>query len=78
MREKLSIYVTYVKIFFKSRSEYRVAFIAGIFANLFCYLVTFCLFGLLPTVSGILQDGISQICLFYMGLIYLPIPLRVL
>ena len=52
MREKLSIYVTYVKIFFKSRSEYRVAFIAGIFAKLFCYLVTFLSFWIITNRFG--------------------------
>lgn len=50
--KKLSIYFTYVRVFFKSRSEYRVAFVAGIFANLYCYLVTFLTFWVITNRFG--------------------------
>lgn len=37
----INTYFIYVKIFFKARSEYKVGFIAGVFANFYCYFLTF-------------------------------------
>lgn len=41
MIKSLDLYRKYIIMFFKSRSEYRLGFIAGIFANLYCYFITF-------------------------------------
>ena len=35
------IYSAYLKAFFKTQVEYRTSFISGIFANVFCYFITF-------------------------------------
>ena len=37
----VKLYCMYVKVFFKSRSEYKVGFFLGILANFYCYLLTF-------------------------------------
>jgi ABC-2 type transport system permease protein len=40
----LSLYFGYVRVFFKARMEYRFSFFAGIFANFYCYLITYTTF----------------------------------
>lgn len=37
----INTYFMYIKVFFKARSQYRVGFITGIFANFYCYFLTF-------------------------------------
>lgn len=39
--EFLSIYGSYVKMFFKARMEYRFSFFSGMFANFYCYFITY-------------------------------------
>ena len=41
MRRFLHLYWLYIKIFFKSRAEYRVSFWLGIVANFYTYFITF-------------------------------------
>ncbi len=43
----LKLYGTYICMFFKSRKEYKASFIAGIFANFYCYLITYITFWIL-------------------------------
>jgi ABC-2 type transport system permease protein len=40
----LRLYLGYVHIFFKARMEYRFSFWAGIFANFYCYFITYTTF----------------------------------
>ncbi len=42
--EFLGIYGSYVKMFFKARMEYRFSFFLGIFANFYCYFITYITF----------------------------------
>ena len=42
--EFLKIYGNYIKIFFKARMEYRFPFFAGLFANFYCYFITYTTF----------------------------------
>jgi ABC-2 type transport system permease protein len=37
----LRLYGTYVKMFFRSRREYRASFFAGMAANFYCYFITY-------------------------------------
>ena len=43
----IDIYKAYLKAFFKTQTEYRTSFITGIFANAFCYFITFMSFWVL-------------------------------
>lgn len=51
MQDFFSTYWLYIKTFFRSRAEYRVGFVLGMFANFYCYLITFATYWVL--VSGI-------------------------
>ncbi len=42
--EFLRIYGSYIKLFLKARMEYRFTFFSGVFANFFCYFVTYLTF----------------------------------
>lgn len=50
--EFLSVYLSYIKMFFKARMEYRFSFFAGIFANFFCYFVTYTTFWVITERFG--------------------------
>jgi ABC-2 type transport system permease protein len=39
--EWLGLYGTYVRMFLRSRKEYRASFFAGILANFFCYFISY-------------------------------------
>ena len=52
VKELLSTYWLYIKTFFKSRAEYRVGFILGMFANFYCYFITFATYWVLVSVLG--------------------------
>lgn len=51
MRDFLSTYWLYIKTFFKSRAEYRIGFFLGMFANFYCYFITFATYWVI--VSGL-------------------------
>lgn len=51
MRDFLSTYWLYIRTFLKSRAEYRVGFILGMFANFYCYFITFATYWVI--VSGL-------------------------
>ncbi len=41
MANNLKTYWIYICVYLKARSEYRVGFVTGVFANFYCYLLTF-------------------------------------
>lgn len=47
MGEIIKIYIKYISIFFKSRSEYKCGFILGIVANFYTYFLAFLSFWLI-------------------------------
>lgn len=47
--EFLKTYLGYIKLFFKGKMEYRFSFFAGMFANFFCYFITYCTFWVLTS-----------------------------
>ncbi len=51
MREFFSTYWLYIKTFFKSRAEYRAGFFFGMFANFYCYFITYATYWVL--INGI-------------------------
>ena len=53
--EFLSIYGTYVKMFFKARMEYRFSFFAGMLANFYCYFITYTTFWVITSRFGSIQ-----------------------
>ena len=50
--EFLSIYGSYVKMFFKARMEYRFSFFSGMFANFYCYFITYTTFWVITQQFG--------------------------
>jgi ABC-2 type transport system permease protein len=54
--EFLRIYGSYVKMFFKARMEYRFSFFSGIFANFYCYFITYATFWVITQQFGTI-DG---------------------
>ena len=48
----LKIYGTYVKMFFKARMEYRFSFFSGMFANFYCYFITYATFWVITQQFG--------------------------
>lgn len=52
MREFLSTYWLYIKTFFKSRAEYRIGFFFGLFANFYCYFITYSTYWVLVNGLG--------------------------
>lgn len=55
MKEFFSTYWLYIKTFFKSRAEYRAGFILGLFANFYCYFITYSTYWVL--ISGLGNIG---------------------
>lgn len=47
--EFLKTYLSYIKLFFKGKMEYRFSFFAGIIANFFSYFITYCTFWVLTS-----------------------------
>lgn len=47
--EFIKTYLGYIKLFVKGKMEYRFSFFAGIFANFFCYFITYCTFWVLTS-----------------------------
>lgn len=54
--EFLSLYGSYIKMFFKARMEYRFSFFAGLFANFYCYFITYTTFWVITQQFGAI-DG---------------------
>lgn len=52
----LSLYGSYVKMFFKARMEYRFSFFSGMFANFYCYFITYTTFWVITQQFGTI-DG---------------------
>lgn len=66
MRDFLSTYWLYIKTFFKSRAEYRVGFICGLFANFYCYFITFATYWVLVSgIGGIAGWGFEDLSVLY-------------
>jgi ABC-2 type transport system permease protein len=55
LSEFLSTYWLYIKTFFKSRAEYRLGFLLGLFSNFYCYFITYSTYWVL--VSGLGNIG---------------------
>jgi ABC-2 type transport system permease protein len=52
MREFFSTYWLYIKTFFKARAEYRAGFFFGLFANFYCYFITYSTYRVLISSLG--------------------------
>lgn len=52
----LRIYGTYIKMFIKARMEYRFSFFSGMFANFYCYFITYTTFWVITQRFGTI-DG---------------------
>lgn len=66
MREFLSTYWLYIKTFFRSRAEYRVGFILGMFANFYCYFITFATYWVLVSgIGGLAGWGFEDLSILY-------------
>jgi ABC-2 type transport system permease protein len=52
--EFLSIYGSYIKMFLKARMEYRFSFFAGLFANFYCYFITYTTFWVITRQFGVI------------------------
>ena len=54
--DNLKLYFAYIGMFFRSRAEYKTSFFAGMFANFYCYFVTYTIFWLMTqrftTIGG--------------------------
>lgn len=62
----LGIYASYIKCFFKSRTEYRVSFFMGIFSNFYSYLITFISFYVIIENFGTIDGwGFYDLCMLY-------------
>ncbi len=55
MSEFFNTYWLYIKTFFKSRAEYRAGFFFGLFANFYCYFITYSTYWVL--ISGLGNIG---------------------
>ena len=55
MRQFFSTYWLYIKTFFKSRAEYRAGFFFGLFANFYCYFITYSTYWVL--INGLNNIG---------------------
>ena len=64
--ELIKLYIIYVRLFFKSRAEYRASFFWGIIANFYSYFITYALFWfLLERFKSIDGWGFSEISILY-------------
>lgn len=62
----VKLYITYIQMFFKSRAEYKVSFFTGIFANFYCYFITYATFWVITQrFSSIGGWSFSQISVLY-------------
>lgn len=52
MKDWFGLYKCYILTFFKARGEYRISFVISMFANFYCYLITFALFGVITSQFG--------------------------
>ena len=50
--EFLRIYGSYVRMFFKAQMEYRFSFFSGMFANFYCYFITYATFWVITQQFG--------------------------
>ena len=52
----IKLYGSYLMVFLKSQMEYKVSFFSGMFANFYCYLITYLSFWVLvqsfATIAG--------------------------
>ena len=58
--EFAKIYGSYVKMFFKARMEYRFSFFSGMFANFYCYLVTYATFWVITSRFGSIDGWLFE------------------
>lgn len=66
MKTFLVLYIGYLKAFFRSQMEYRTAWISGMFANFYCYLITFMTFRVLTwKFNDIAGWGFSELTILY-------------
>ena len=62
----IRIYTSYLKCFFKSRTEYRASFFMGVFSNFYCYLITFVSFYVIIDNFGTIDGwGFYDMCMLY-------------
>lgn len=52
MLKFFDIYWCYIKIFFKSRAEYRTSFVLGLLSNFYCYFISYATYWILITSLG--------------------------
>lgn len=62
----LSIYLSYIKMHFRTRIEYRSNFFAGIVANFYSYFITYISLGIIVVNFGNMNGwNYEEICLLY-------------
>ena len=70
--EFLKIYGSYVKMFLRSRMEYRFSFFSGMAANFYCYAITFITFWVIVQQFGSIGDWTFDHLIILYGLNLLP------
>ena len=66
MIDFFSTYFLYIKIFFKSRAEYRTSFFFGLFANFYCYFITYSTYWVLVNGLGSIDGwNFSDLSILY-------------
>ena len=64
--EFLSLYGSYIKMFFRARMEYRFPFFAGMFANFYCYFITYTTFWVITQQFGTIDGwGFEDMVILY-------------
>ncbi|MDD2261330.1 MAG: ABC-2 family transporter protein [Candidatus Cloacimonetes bacterium] len=67
--EFLKIYGSYVRMFFKARMEYRFSFFSGMFANFYCYFITYTTFWVITQQFGTIEGWTFEDMTILYGLV---------
>ena len=68
----LRIYGSYIKMFLRARMEYRLSFFSGMFANFYCYGITYITFWVIVNQFGTLGGWAFEDMIVLYGLHLLP------
>lgn len=62
----IAVYLKYIECFFKSRTEYKISFILGIFSNFYSYLITYISFWVIVKYFNFVGGwNYEEMCLLY-------------
>lgn len=66
MRDFMSIYLAYIKTFFKARAEYKTSFALGMLSNFYCYFITYIIYWVLASGTGLIAGwDFSDLSILY-------------